>query len=78
MVEEPNAQAPVDRATAGLAGLEREMRRLRHRCRAREDAVDRLAAAVLMLRQANRALHEENAILKVELERFARRPRLQT
>jgi hypothetical protein len=61
---------PHDTIDTGVVGLEIELRRLRVRCRAREDALDRAANALLMLRRANRALAEENAILRGELDRL--------
>jgi regulator of replication initiation timing len=50
--------------------MEDELARLRHRCRAREEALEHLSAAVITLRRANCALSEENSLLRVEVERL--------
>ena len=50
-----------------VAGLEAEVVKLGGRCRAREHALERLSGALLILRQANRSLSEENSLLRLEL-----------
>ena len=62
----------------GLALLEDELLKLRNRCRARELALARAAGAVSTLRRANRALNDENALLRQQVaellaERASRR-----
>jgi regulator of replication initiation timing len=50
--------------------IENELARLSHRCRAREEALEHLSAAVIRLRRANCALSEENSLLRLEIERL--------
>lgn len=52
-----------------LARLTKEVAQLQRGRRAHEEALSRLAAAVIKLRRANGALTEENSLLRVELER---------
>lgn len=58
-----------DSTDTHAARLEAEVLKLQGRCRAHEHALECLAGAVLALRRANRALTEENSILRLELER---------
>ena len=51
----------------GMARLEKELVMLRKRCRARELALVSMAGAVSTLRRANRALNEENALLRQQI-----------
>ena len=72
----------------GRALLEEELLELRKRCRARELALASVASAVTTLRRANRALNDENVLLRKQVaellqERASRttmgqRPGLQT
>lgn len=56
------------RATDGcVAPLEEELVKLRKRCRARELALERMARAVATLRVANRALNDENGLLRQQV-----------
>jgi hypothetical protein len=57
----------------GLALLEKELVALRKRCRARELALGSMAGAVNTLRRANRALNEENALLRQQISEQAQR-----
>ena len=57
-----------------VARLEGELRRLRGRRRAWEEALERVSNALLTLRRANRALAEENSILRLELQRLEQDP----
>ena len=54
-----------------------EVQRLMRRCRQHEDALERLAGAVTVLRRGNEALRAENRELRVALEqaRSTRRTR---
>jgi hypothetical protein len=66
------------RATDGLALLEEELLKLRKHCRARELALARMAGAVNTLRRANRALNDDNVLLRQQVaelqgERASRR-----
>ncbi|MGZ6589088.1 MAG: hypothetical protein ACXVHX_33035 [Solirubrobacteraceae bacterium] len=65
---DPAARDRPDAADTRVAHLEAEVLKLGGRCRAREHALERLSGAVLTLRRANRALTEENSILRLELE----------
>lgn len=49
--------------------LQKEVAKLSRGRRAHEEAMSRLAAAVIKLRRANGALTEENALLRLEVER---------
>ncbi len=59
-----------DSATAYVAGLEADVRKLGRRCLAREEAIESLSAAVIALRRANRALSDELSLLRLEIERL--------
>lgn len=59
----------ADRPDIRVARLEAEVRKMAERARAREHALEHLSGAVLTLRHANRALTEENSLLRLELER---------
>ena len=59
-----------DSTDAHIDRLERQIRKLGTRCRARERALEHLSDAVRALRRANRALTDENAILRLELEQL--------
>ncbi len=63
------AQRRADVAGASVARLQMALKKLDRRCRAREHALERLTAALLALRKANRALSEENSLLRLEVER---------
>ncbi len=66
---------PLRRADAGgahVVRLQLELKKLEGRCRARELALERLSAALSILRTANRALSEENSLLRLEVERRQR------
>jgi hypothetical protein len=65
-------------ADGGLALLEEELLELRKRCRARELALASVAGAVNTLRRANRALNDDNVLLRQQVaelqgERASRR-----
>ena len=63
-----------DHATdGGLAVLEDELLELRKRCRARELALARMAGAVSTLRGANRALNDENVLLRQQVAELGKR-----
>jgi hypothetical protein len=59
-----------DATDAQIDRLQREVRKLGARCRAREHALEHLSGAVVVLRRANHALTDENALLRLELERL--------
>ncbi len=59
----------ADAGGAHVARLHMEVKKLEGRCRAREHALERLSAALITLRKANRALSEENSLLRLEVER---------
>ena len=65
-----DARDRPDATDARVAHLEAEVLKLGGRCRAHEHALECLSRAVLTLRRANRALTEENSILRLELERL--------
>ena len=67
---DPGARDRPDATDARVAHLEAEVLKLGGRCRAHEHALECLSRAVLTLRRANRALTEENSILRLELERL--------
>ncbi len=50
-----------------VADLEAEVLRLAKRCRAHENALAKMAGALQALRQANRALNEENVLLRQQI-----------
>jgi predicted RNase H-like nuclease (RuvC/YqgF family) len=50
-----------------VAQLEDEVLRLGKRCRAHENALAKLAGAVQTLRNANRALNDENVLLRQQI-----------
>lgn len=50
-----------------VARMEEELVKLRKRCRARELALERMARAVATLRLANRALNDENGLLRQQV-----------
>jgi hypothetical protein len=52
---------------APVADLEAEVLRLAKRCHAHENALAKMAGAVQALRQANRALNEENVLLRRQI-----------
>jgi hypothetical protein len=62
-------QPPADAGGANFARLHMEVKKLEGHCRAREHALERLSAALITLRNTNRALSEENSLLRVEVER---------
>ena len=63
-----------DHATdGGLALLEDELLKLRKRYRARELALARMASAVSTLRRANRALNDENVLLRQHVAELGER-----
>ena len=64
------AQRKADAAGAHVARLHVALKRLETRCCARELALERLSAALSILRSANRALTEENSLLRLEVERL--------
>ena len=64
------AQPEADAAGAHVAREQVALKRLDGRCRAREHALEHLTAALLTLRRANRALSEENSLLRLEVERL--------
>jgi hypothetical protein len=64
------AQPEADAAGAHVARQQVALKRLEARCCARELALERLSAALSILRSANRALTEENALLRLEVERL--------
>ncbi len=59
---------------ARLAHLEDEVRRLEKRCRAHENALAKMAGAVQTLRDANRALNDENVLLRQQVAELTHRP----
>jgi hypothetical protein len=65
---DPGARDRSGAADTRVARLEAEVEKLGGRCRAREHALERLSGAVLTLRRANRALTEENSLLRLELK----------
>jgi hypothetical protein len=56
----------------GLALLEEELLKLRKRCRARELALARMVGAVNTLRRANRALNDDNVLLRQQVAELQR------
>ncbi len=58
---------------SGSAGLEKELLMLRKRCRARELALASMAGAVGTLRHANRALSDENTLLRQQVSELRER-----
>ena len=65
---DPGARGRHGATDRRVAGLEAEVVKLGARCRAREHALERISGALLTLRRANRALTEENSLLRLELE----------
>jgi hypothetical protein len=63
----------MNRRPSPALGVEDDVWKLVKRCRARERAVEHLSAAVVRLRRANGALTEENALLRLEIERLEAR-----
>jgi hypothetical protein len=53
--------------------LEQELHKLRKRCRARELALASVAGAVSTLRRANRALNDENVLLRQQVAELGER-----
>jgi hypothetical protein len=64
-------EAPV--TDAGRSLVDEELVMLRKRARARELAVASMAGALNMLRRANRALSDENALLRQQLTELKER-----
>ncbi len=59
---------------ARVAHLEDEVLRLGKRCRAHENALAKMAGALQTLRDANRALNDENALLRQQIAELTHRP----
>ena len=70
VTDDPRARDRPDVTDARVARLEAEVLRLEGRCRAHVHALEGVSGAVLTLRRANRALNEENSLLRLELERL--------
>ena len=72
--QDDRSRPSEDHATdGGLALLEDELLKLRKRCRARELALARMASAVSTLRRANRALNDENVLLRQHVAELGER-----
>ena len=70
VTDDPRARDRAGVTDARVARLEAEVLKLEGRCRAHVHALDGLSGAVLTLRRANRALNEENSLLRSELARL--------
>jgi hypothetical protein len=70
VTDDPRARDRPDVTDARVARLEAEVPRLEGRCRAHVHALEGLSGAVLAVQRANRALNEENSLLRLELARL--------
>lgn len=67
---QPARRAAID---GRPALVEQELLKLRKRCRGRELALARMAGAITMLRRANRALNDENVLLRRQVAELKER-----
>ena len=71
--DDPCRRGEASATQGGPAGLEKELLMLRKRCRARELALASMAGAVSTLRRANRALSDENTLLRQQVSELRER-----